>query len=207
MSDRKLNQTGIGQEKPPLLKLKESSPDQRARVMEILRGHTYRDAERLVEEMVGFACSTAALFQFFHWQAVQEAKTATRDKLQEVATFLDQHKEWPEEKIMATAVVYFVMEAVKSADVKGFGLAARLAAQERCRRMRQEKMEFEKLKYEQVTRKRLEVHGQRFELDKLKFNESLRRKLDLGLDVMGKQFDKNPEALRLYQDAKKMIEG
>jgi hypothetical protein len=74
MSRRKQHRLSTDKPKWPLTKLKQLPPPMRAKVMEILRAHTSRDAGGIVAEAVGFACPTGALRRFFHWHEKQEAR-------------------------------------------------------------------------------------------------------------------------------------
>jgi hypothetical protein len=96
----------------------------------------------------------------------------------------DHHADWPEERIREAAAGFFTLHTMAKRDVKGFASMARLHLQtERCR-----------------------IKVRKLELEKLKFEESLRRKLDAGLDALARVFKKKPEAMRLYQEARKLVE-
>ena len=154
-------------------------------MMEILRSHTYRDAEPLVAQAVGFACSVDVLCRFFSWQGAQEDLEISDDLLQQVGSFIREHfAAWPEEKIREAAASFFTFHTMNKRDVEGFASMARLRVQaERCR-----------------------IRERKLELEQLKFEESMRRKVDAGLDALAKAFKKNPEAMKLYQQARELLE-
>jgi hypothetical protein len=54
---------------------------------------------------------------------------------------------------------------------------------------------------------RFRLKQQKLELDKMKFEQSSHRKLETGLDALAKAFKKKPEAMKLYQQARQMIEA
>jgi hypothetical protein len=185
MSPSKLRQPVAGQPKPPLTKLKELPSAERGKIMEMLRSHTYRDAEPMVSEAVGFTCTIDVLCRFFSWQGAQEDMVISSDMLRQVMSFTRaHHADWPEEKVREAAASFFTLHTMAKRDVKGFASMARLHLQtERCR-----------------------IKERKLELEKLKFEESLRRKLDAGLDALAKAFKKKPEAMNLYQQARELIE-
>jgi hypothetical protein len=185
MSQRKLNQPAAGRPRPPLTKLKELSPLDRSKVMEILRHHSYRDAEPLVAEVAGFPCSVDVLCRFFSWQNAQEDLELSNDMLRQMVSFARENLSgWPEEKIRATAAAFFTLRAMAKRDDKTFANMARMYLQsERCR-----------------------ITEQKLELDKMRLEQSSRRKLEVALDALGKAFKKKPEALKLYQQAMQMVE-
>ena len=185
MSQRKLKQPGTGQSKAPLTKLKELPSAERAKVMEILRARTYRDAEPLVGELVGFACSMDVLCRFFSWQGAQEDMEISKGVLSQVTTFMrEQLTGWPEEKIREAAVSFFTLHALAKRDVKGFAHMARFYLQaEHCK-----------------------IEEKKLALEELKFEESHRDKFKAALESIGKSFKKKPEAMKLYEQAREMIE-
>ncbi len=184
MSQRKLNQPGTGQPKAPLTKLKELPPAERAKVMEILRSHTYRDAEPLVGELVGFACSMDVLCRFFSWQGAQEDMEISQGMLSQVAAFTREQLEgWPKEKIREEAASFFTLQTLAKRDVKGFASMARFYLQAERARIKEKKLE----------------------LEQQKFEESQRNNFEAALDAIGKAFKKKPEAMRLYQQAREIL--
>jgi len=69
-------------------------------------------------------------------------------------------------------------------------------------RLRSDKLKFDKAK----SARKLRLNRQRLELDQLKFEQSLRQKLDVALDALAKSFKKYPEAMELYEHARKKLE-
>jgi len=185
MSQRKLNQPSAPRIKPPLTKLKELPSGDRSKIMEILRSRSYRDAEPIVAEIVGFACSIDVLCRFFSWQSAQEDLELSNGLLRQMMSFAREHYSgWSEEKIRETVAGFFTMQTMARRDVNGFASMARIDLQsERCR-----------------------LKKQKLELEKKKFEESSRLKLETGLDAIAEAFKKNPEAMKLYQQAREMID-
>jgi DNA-binding sugar fermentation-stimulating protein len=161
------------------------APEECAKVMEILRSHTYREAAPLVTEAVGFACSVDVLCRFFSWQGAREDMEISTDVLKQVISFASKHRAcWPDEKIRETVAGFFTMHALANRDLKGFANVTRLYVQtEQCR----------------IKRKKLA-------LDKLKFKESLRDKAKAGADALAKELSKTPEAMNLYEQVKALLE-
>jgi hypothetical protein len=184
MSESKIRQPRAGQPKPPLTQLKELPPAQRGKIMEILRSHSYRDAEPMVSRAVGFRCSIYALCRFSSWQRAQEDMEISDDMLRQVVSFTrKRHADWPEEKIRAAAASFFTLRSMAKRNEKVFTSIARLHLQaERCR-----------------------IKERKLELEKLKFEESLRCKEEAGWDALVKAFEKNPQAMELFQQASKLI--
>ena len=185
MKQRKLNQPATGQPKAPLTKLKEFPPAERAKIMEILRTHTYHDAEPLVGKLAGFDCSTDVLCRFYSWQGTRQDLELSKGTLRQVATFLrEEFPGWTEGKVNEAAASFFTFHAVAAQDVKGFASMARFYLQaERCR-----------------------IREKKLALEELKFEDAHQKQFDAALDAIGEAFKKKPEAMRLYQQARKMIE-
>jgi hypothetical protein len=205
MHERKLTQSGMGEPKKPLIRLKELSPEMHEKAMCILREHTYRDSVPLVAELVGFACSSDVLFRFYHWYAAKETTAAFSEKVKVALEFIDEYKDLTVERVRAVMGMFFMMRSAQHDDVSGFARMGRMSLQEEQARLREERMQFDRQKYEEVTRKCVKIHEQRFELQKLRFNESLRKKLDAGVDALTRVFQKNPEAMRHFQTAKELV--
>src|SRR6185437_10324080 len=185
MPQRKMKQTGTGQPKAPLTKLKELQPAERAKIMEILRTHTYCDAEPLVKKQVGFACSTDVLCRFFSWQGAREDLEISKGTLRQVTTFLrEELPGWPEEKVNEAAASFFTLHTLATRDIKGFASMARFYVQaERCR-----------------------IREKKLALEELKFENAHQKQFDAALDAIGEAFKKKPEAMKLYEQARKLIE-
>jgi hypothetical protein len=183
--NRKLRQPSPGEPKPPLTKLKELPVTQRDSLMDILRDRTYGEASPLVSELVGFPCSAKVLSKFFPWQQSQESLEGAEDLLDQIVAFEKQrHPDWPVEKARALATTFFMRHAMEKRDLKEFATAARLSLQN----------------------EEAERNAGRLELQQLKLEESQRTKLEVGLKAIGRCFRKNPEALKLYQQARSLVE-
>jgi len=181
-----MKQPGKGQPKAPMTKLKELPPAERSKVMEILCKHTYRDAEPLVSKLVGFDCSMDVLCRFYSWQGTRQDLELSKGTLRQVTSFLrEEFPGWPEEKVNEAAASFFTLHAVATRDVKGFASMARFYLQtERCK-----------------------IREKKLALEELKFEDSHRKKFQAALDAIGQAFRKNPEAMRLYEQARAMIEA
>jgi hypothetical protein len=203
LQNRKIKQPPPGQPKPPLTQLKELPPDTRAQIGGILRANTYEQAQPLIEQLLGFSCSTSVLFRFYQWHKTQDAMEISEDAITQVVSFLQEsYPDWTEEKMRQSASAFFAMHAVSKRDIRGFTSIARLGLQSGRDRVLAERLEFDKAKAAQ----KVALNRQRLQLDKLKFKESKLRKLEVGLDAIGASFKKNPKALALYQQAVAIID-
>src|SRR5689334_8614665 len=97
---RKIKQPAPGQPKPPLTRLKELPVAERTRVNEILRAHTYEQAQPLIQQLLGCGCSRSVLNRFFQWQQIEEAMEISEDTLTQAVAFLQaSYPDWTEEKM------------------------------------------------------------------------------------------------------------
>lgn len=180
MSHRKLTQPAIGKPKPALTKLKELPPADRARILEIIRAESYRAAQDPVSRLVGFKCSMDVLFRFFHWQSTEQDFQVYRDRIAQVLSWEQQHPAGvPDPKLRESVGEFFIAHAIAHEDVKGFTALGRLYYQGEACRLQKEK----------------------FKLACAKFEQSSRTKLQAGLDTLADSFKKNPDALKLFQQA------
>jgi hypothetical protein len=200
---RKLKQAPSGQTKQPLTLLKELPQIERARIMAILRDHTYEQAQPLVEPILGCPCSVDTLGRFFRWQGTQERLEASDETLGHVAEFIqERYPNWTEEKMRELASTFFTMQAMARGDTRAFASAARLALNSARNQLQERRLEFDKKKLDCKQK----LNAKRLDLDERKFEQSLQRKLEYGLEELARHFKKYPEALRIYQQAREMIE-
>ena len=186
MSTRKLNQTGPGESKPALTRLKELPLETRLQVMDLLETHTYKDARPLVAQLAGIECTVNVLFNFRQWCQTEQELEHDTDLLEQVEVYLKKRKgNWSPERIQKSALGFLMMRSLSKGDPRGFSSIARLW----------------------MRREQLELREKKHVLDELKFEDYHQRKFDMALDALGREFDKNPEARRLYNQARNLIQG
>ncbi len=184
MSNQKIRQPRDGSPKPPATLLKELPLEQRAKIMEILATHTYKDAEPLVQNLVGFHCSSDVLCRFRKWQETLQDMELSHDRIRQIAEFQDGPlHDLPPEKLRELSATFYAMTFLARDDIKGFARASQIALQNE--------------------RERLRDH--RLQLDQQKFEESQRNKFDVALNAIRKAFRKNPQALNLFDQAKALL--
>jgi hypothetical protein len=116
---RKIKQTAQTIVKPPLTRLKELSPENRVKVIEILDSHTYMEAMSLIEELVGIPCSINVLWKFRDWLTTEKQLTDDTDQVEQIETFLRQRKgNWSVERIQETAISFLMLRALAKGDVE-----------------------------------------------------------------------------------------
>ena len=143
MREQKFRQPSPGKPKPALTRLKELPAEQRARVMEILRANTYKQARPIVEAFAGFACATNPLCQFFSWQAKQDELRASEDMAAQVGRFIREHRtDWSEEKVPEVAGTFFIMQAINNKDVGEFVRVARVGLQDGQKQLNERRLNF-----------------------------------------------------------------
>jgi len=200
---RKLRQPSPGEPKPPLTKLKELSAEERGKVMNILHANTYEQAQPLVEQLVGFHSSIDTLRRFFAWHQTDHAMELTDEAIGQIDNFLrERYPGWSEEKMRETASAFFTIHTMAQRDTRGFACVARLGLESTRDRILADKLKFEKAK----TARKLVLNRQRLELDRQKFQCFQSRKMALALDAVAEAFKGNPEALKLYRQAREMID-
>jgi hypothetical protein len=144
MIERKLKQPATGQPKPSLTRHKELPPEERAKVMEILRGHTYEQAQPLVKEATGTHCLKGVLWRFFTWQAKEDARKASEDMAAQVDRFIrERHSDWPEEKLREAARTFFILESMKNYDPMSFVNVERARIQGENAQLQERRLDFE----------------------------------------------------------------
>ena len=161
---RKIKQPPPGEAKPSLTRLKELSPDVRAKLMGILRANTYVQARPLVEAEVGFDCPVEALGRFFRWQAKASEEEAADDIAGEVEKFLrERHPDWTDAKLEELGSMFFMMKAMGDDDARGFVRAAQVSLKREQRQVlgRRLGLEQEKLKWLKGQVERGEGGGER----------------------------------------------
>ncbi|HXS68903.1 MAG TPA: hypothetical protein VN761_08670 [Candidatus Polarisedimenticolia bacterium] len=184
MNTRKMRQTNEDEPKPTLTRLKELPPETHSRIMEILETHTYKDAQPLVAGLAGFECTTNALFKFRQWRQMEEALDHDTELLENVEAYLKNREgKWSPERIQKSALGFLMLQALGKRDAKAFSSVTRLW----------------------MRREQLELKEKKLALDELRFEDYHQRKLDLALDALADQFKKNPEARKLYWQAKRLI--
>src|SRR5580765_6305048 len=117
MSDRKIRQPAAGDPKPASTRLKEVSVELQAKVLELVTNHSYKDAEPLVEALVGFVCSTDVLFRFRKWHEAKEAMKLGDERSRQIMEFLQ--KEMPDaspEKLRELGVMFCTLVSLGNGD-------------------------------------------------------------------------------------------
>jgi len=186
MNKRKIKQPGRARVKPAFTRLKELPVEKRLATLEIVESQTYKDAQPLVQQLVGFACSINVLCKFRAWQTTEQDLARDADLVEQIEKFLRTRKgDWSVERIQEAAISFLMMQALSKGDIKGFTAITRLPAL-----------------LDQVRLK-----AERLELDREKFAESQQSKISAGLDAVAEEFSRNPEALKLYQVARDVLEG
>jgi hypothetical protein len=175
-----------GQVKPAATRLKELPAEVRLQVMQILKDHSYKAAEPLVESLVGFFCSTDVLCRFRKWHEAMEAMELGQDRVRQITEFLlEKMPDVPTEKVNELAGTFYALMSLGQSDAKMFVNVSRAEAQVERERIRQK----------------------RLDLEERRFQESLRKKLDLGIEALGKLFRQSPEAWQHFERARAAIEA
>jgi len=184
MSKRKIIQPPANHPKPPATLLKELPPGQRAKIMEILDTHTYKDAEPLVQNLVGFHCTTDVLCRFRKWQETLQEMDLAHDRLRQIAEFQKGPlRNLPPDELRDLGAALYTLTCLARDDSKGFTRASQVAMQNERERIR----------------------AKRLALDELKFEDIHRRKFQAVLDLIGKRFEKNPQAMNLFEQARALL--
>jgi len=184
MSTRKIKQPGQDETKPPLTRLKELPLETRFKILELLETHTYKDAQPLVTELVGTECTVSTLCKFRQWCQTEQALEDDTDLLEQVEAYLKNREgKWSPERIQKSALSFLMLQALGKRDAKAFSSVTRLW----------------------MRRAQLELREKKLALDELRFEDYHQRKFDMALDALGGEFDKNPEAYRLFLQARQLV--
>src|SRR6185295_8594625 len=156
MSERKIMQPGKKRVKPAATRLKELAPEDQRAVLEIIRDHTYQEAEPLVEAATGFACSTDVLCRFRKWHEAKEAMEIGQERLRQIAEFSDARmSDVPSGKAREFGSVFYELVSLGRDDVKGFVNVGRLEVQGERERLRRDKLNLEERKFQESLRTKL----------------------------------------------------
>jgi hypothetical protein len=185
MSERKINQVEDGTAKPAMTRLKELPEAIHTQVMAILEVHTYKQSEPLVEELVGFYCSSNILCRFRKWHEATEGMSLGDDRLRQINDFLQ--KEMPEaspEKLREAGVMFQTLATLGNNDGEGFVNVCRM----------------------QVQCEREQIRARKANLEERRFQESLRTKFEAGIAAVAQRFQESPEAMELFHKARIILE-
>lgn len=184
MTERKVKEVASNREQPAMIRLKKMSPAIHAQVLRILDEHTYKDAEPLVQALVGFSCTTNVLCRFRKWKQAMEAMDLGQERIRQIAAYLkEQMPDVGPDKIWELGTAFYGMSFLANDDAKGFVRVGKMSAQN----------------------ERGLLRAKKFQLEERKFQEALRQKLDAGLDALAKMFQQNPEAMKHFQKARKLV--
>jgi hypothetical protein len=184
MSDRKIYQVREGKTKPAMSRLKGLPETVQTQVLGILEACTYKDAEPMVETLVGFFCSSNILCRFRQWHEAREAMSLGDERGRQIKEFLQ--KEMPDaspEKLRELGVMFCTLVSLGNGDAK----------------------EFVTVSHMQVQSEREQIRARKLDLEERKFQEALRLKLDAGLDALAKMFQENPEAMNHFEKARELV--
>jgi hypothetical protein len=185
MTERKVKEVASNRDQPAMIRLKKMPPAIHTQVLRILDEHTYKDAEPLVQALVGFSCTTNVLCRFRKWKQAMEAMDLGQDRIRQIAAYLkEQMPDVAPDKIWELGTAFYGMTLLANDDAKGFVRVGKMSAQNERGLLRTKK----------------------FHLEERKFQESLRTKLDAGFEALSTLFDKNPEARGLLDRARKLIQ-
>ena len=202
--ERKLKQAPVGRPTAPLTRLKGLSLEEQEAVMQILHTHTYEQAPPFVEALVGFACSSDTLERFYAWQGTRRVMGCFDESISQVMEFIEEHyTDWSEEKMREAASAFFMAKTIQKQDARSFACVAQLGLKSNRDKIEAQKLEFEKVKLE----RRAELTAKRLELDQAKFKWSQQKQTDITMDALGDEFRENPEAMRLYRQARDVLRG
>jgi hypothetical protein len=185
MGNQRIHQVGAGKAKPAMTRLKELPETVQTQVLGILEGRTYKAAEPMVINLVGFFCSSNILCRFRKWHEAKEAMKLGDERCQQIKEFLQ--KEMPEaspEKVRELGVMFCTLVSLGNGDGKEFVNVSRM----------------------QVQSEREQIRARKLDLEERKFQESLRTKLDAGFEALTTLLDNNPEARGLLDRARKLIQ-
>lgn len=183
MNARKTYQQG--ESKPTMTLLKELPQETHLKIIEILETHTYKDAQPLVAQLTGVECTINVLCRFRQWFQTGQQMEKDTDLLEQVEDYLKVREgDWSAERIQNSALSFLMMRSLSKGDVRAFSSVARIW----------------------MRREQLELREKRHALDELKFENDHQRKFDRALDALRERFDHNPEAARLFNQARQLIQ-
>ena len=153
MNKRKIKQPGRARVKPAFTRLKELPVEKRLATLEIVESQTYKDAQPLVQQLVGFACSINVLCKFRAWQTTEQDLARDADLVEQIEKFLRTRKgDWSVERIQEAAISFLMMQALSKGDIKGFTAITRLPARLDQVRLKAERLELDRQKFAKAQR-------------------------------------------------------
>lgn len=178
-TERKLKGVPEGQPVPPLTRLKGLSPEGRDAVIAILQEKSYERARPKVEALVGFACSVDTLGRFFSWYKTRNELQGSADEVEQIDEFIKEWKpDWSYDDMVSPAAGFLMMLALKNRDTEAFSKVARVW-------LRKDKQA----------------------LDKRKYDDSRKEHLTIAREELEAEFERKPEAGRLFREAKEALKG